>query len=72
MNLNADECAILDALCQGLMKREIMSILRLTSSRLNHRLEDARTKSDSDTTYELVSKYTAWKLEAAFREQGRG
>lgn len=62
MNLTPDETAILDGLCQGLKKREIVSALRTTSNLYNARIRDARDKTGSATYYELVAKYTAWRL----------
>ena len=47
---------------QGLRKREIVSALRLTSNLYDARMECAREKSDSATNFELVSKYTVWKI----------
>ena len=60
--LNADECALVEALCGGLKQAEIHSALGLTRGLYNCRLKFARLRTDSATNFELVSKYTAWRI----------
>ena len=62
MEFNPDETAIVEALCQGLKRREILSALRLTNNLYKSRVRCAMERADSATVYELVSKFTAWRL----------
>ena len=60
--LNADECALVEALCGGLKREEIYSALSLTKGLYQCRLKFARLRTDSATNFELVSKFTAWRM----------